>query len=374
MRVRRAVGRTLRDLRSKRQLSLDDIETLTRQAGIRVTRSHLSRVETGLADIALPRFLSLLRALGEPPSHAATVLDALIDPASCGSERLHSEVRRLLQSGDPARAARACRAAYASRRPLTSAVRALWASAESRLGCWSIAERALRESLPHRLDRDAPVLRLAVVSLGAGRTGVAVALARAAGRGSPLSRLVEAACRLSAGEQEEAGRIASRIAIGDVASEQDHDMRGLALCIAAESYRRAGHRRSALRTAERSTELAKKPGALAESLLLHARCLGSLRRPVAGLRLLARARTQARGASIPALLGAVHAEARQLWLLAGDRGAARASARAAQAVLRRHGADRPAPGAPPLHGIFDEIMESADDAAQEVAGTEATVS
>ncbi len=55
-------------MRVRRRLSLDDVEQLTRETGVRVTRSHLSRVETGCADIAVPRLLCLLRVDNDPDS------------------------------------------------------------------------------------------------------------------------------------------------------------------------------------------------------------------------------------------------------------------------------------------------------------------
>ncbi|HNX20504.1 MAG TPA: hypothetical protein PKG80_09580, partial [Acidobacteriota bacterium] len=77
--LRRAVGRALQQVRREGRLSLDDVEQASDAEGMRITRSHLSRVENGQADLALPRFLCLMRAVGEPPGAVVDGLAALFD-------------------------------------------------------------------------------------------------------------------------------------------------------------------------------------------------------------------------------------------------------------------------------------------------------
>jgi len=79
--LRLAVGAALRRLRNQGHFSLDDIQRGTSEHGVRVTRSHLSRVETGQAELSLPRYLALVRVLGEPAGEVTESLAALVDGA-----------------------------------------------------------------------------------------------------------------------------------------------------------------------------------------------------------------------------------------------------------------------------------------------------
>ena len=156
------MGSALRELRLRQQLSLDDVEALTRDGGLRVTRSHLSRVETGSADLALPRFLCLMRALGEPPENVASRLDSLLDGDDVPSEPPASLARPLLQRGDPAAAARILRPSSGVNGTDDSRESArLLARCEVRLGRWRSSARALRRLFAHDDRSEPPLARTA---------------------------------------------------------------------------------------------------------------------------------------------------------------------------------------------------------------------
>lgn len=355
--VRRAMGQALRRLREGWELSLDDIDEASRTHGLRVTRSHLSRVENGEADLALPRFLTLMRAIGEPPGAIAEALDAFLDAREAGGEddpaRRNAEPGAagiaLLEGGDPASAASAFRrdARLAEpHRPLPDRALECWAGAEAALGRWQAAAEVLRTLVarPGRRE-DRTVLRLAVASLGAGQAAIGVPLAASARDGAPLvARLVEA---LGAPDPRE-----PLVATLAFQGEASPELRALADIARSALCRATGQVRPAVRFAQAAVEATREGVLAAEARLALARAQGDARRPTAGLAALDRGRPLARQARIPDLLACCHLEAERLWRLAGNPEAARQALRAGRALRRRTTADPDAPRHWPLHALF----------------------
>ncbi|MBP7147980.1 MAG: helix-turn-helix transcriptional regulator [Acidobacteria bacterium] len=347
--LRRALGGALRRLREQGRFSLDDVQRGTTEQGVRVTRSHLSRVETGQAELSLPRFLALVSALGEPPARVIEDLGALMQaPAPSAVDALR-RARAALDVQDPGAAAALLRAAAAGGADLGAAGVELWAAAEAALGRWSAAAHALADTLQGAADlRPGPILRLAVASIGSGRPGLARWLARAADLDGPRGWLVESAALLAGGPADEAA--------GLVAAEREWREPGehrLALALVAEAHRRACRPRAALQAAEKAAAVPLDGAGAVEAQLALARAHGDLRRARAGLAALNRARPAARRLGCPDLLARCHLEAARLWTLAGDRDAARGAARAARAIRGRCGADRGPATTLPLHGLFE---------------------
>lgn len=344
--LRNAVGHALRRVRESWKLSLDDVEQASGEHGVRITRSHLSRVENGQADLALPRFLALMRAVGEPASGMVESLDALLDPAHDDGDDLESRGRAALAAHDAATAARLLRrAARGSAVPLARAALFDWARAEAALGRWQAAAHAFRLALA-RDARPGPatVLRLAVSALGSAQPGLALALVRGLDAPGGTGALVAAAARLESGDGDEAPP-----------AEAAPPLSWLGLILRSEARRRSGQPRAARTAAEQALAGARTGVVAIEAALAAARADGDMRRPAAGLHALDRARALARATGIPDLLARAHLEAERLHKLNGDRTAARDAGRAARAIARRHQADAAAPRSLPLHGLFLSI-------------------
>ncbi|RMG48176.1 MAG: hypothetical protein D6718_02500 [Acidobacteria bacterium] len=356
--VRIAIGDLLRRMRREERLSLDEVERLTRAVGVRVTRSHLSRVETGQADLALPRFLALMRALGRPRGGAAEAVDALlaavgIVPAPGGEPDPAPEAAADGEP-DPAAVAGALRVEAArgliGRRGASLARRL--AAAEAALGRWRAAERALERALDLAPDSSAPVLflQLAVAAAARGRPLYSAVIAEGAARMLPVTaRLVRAQAEIAAGRP----LAAVESLYGARLPEEAHL---LADTLAAEGYLAAGHPRTAWRIASRDPAAEADPAARAEFLLARARCARGIRRPTAGLRALSKARRLAREARLPELVARIEMEAGRCHRAAGDPGRARASSRTGTAILRRLSADRPLPGG----GAWQSLLRAAE--------------
>lgn len=361
--LRRSFGDVLRRARERWQLSLDDVERTSAALGIRITRSHLSRVENGQSDLALPRFLALMRAVGEPPGALVDALDALMDQQPRVSPATALERgATALRNADPAAAARWLRQAGRPGAALPLAALDLWAAAEAALGRWQAARRVLQQALsgPAGADDDR-LMRLAVTLLAAGQPEIARPLARGIAERAPAgAALLEGACDLA--RLEQAARSAAE-PVPLCATTLPAPLAGLQLVLGSDAYRCRGQLRAAAHAAERAVETAADAIGEVEARLALARAEAAARRPAAGLRTLERARTVARETGLPDLLGRCHAHAEQLHRLEGDLGAARQAAAAARAIARHNASDREVPIALPLHGLFRALGASVERSA-----------
>ena len=115
--VRAAVGRLLRQLRSRRRLSLVQVEQLTTEFGHRIPRSRLSQLERGDVPVTLDDVQVLCRV------HGIGIVDLFLEvlaaappgrfPSEWNADRLFEEARRLYDEGQVLEAAWAFDAAAA---------------------------------------------------------------------------------------------------------------------------------------------------------------------------------------------------------------------------------------------------------------------
>jgi transcriptional regulator with XRE-family HTH domain len=344
--LRRAVGAALRRLRNQGHFSLDDIQRGTSEQGVRVTRSHLSRVETGQAELSLPRYLALVRVLGEPAGEVTESLAALVDGARDPGGPDTDPVGLAMRIADPARAASLFRGAAArGMEELGNEALARWADVEAALGRWTACERALSIALgPAAPGEPRRLLRLAVAHLGAGRPGLAFALGRGSRGDSVAGLALEAAALLEAGRAADAARA--------LESGGETGAGGLCLLLLGEARRRGGQPRAALHALHAALGRGTDELHRAEVRIAEARVLADLHRTGPGLRAAHEARTLARRLGRPELLARTHAEAARLHRLAGEADESRAALRAARVLLGRLGADRRAPQALPLQALW----------------------
>jgi transcriptional regulator with XRE-family HTH domain len=344
--LRRAVGAALRRLRNQGHFSLDDIQRGTSEQGVRVTRSHLSRVETGQAELSLPRYLALVRVLGEPAGEVTESLAALVDGARDPGGPDTDPVGLAMRIADPARAAALFRGAAArGMEELGDEALARWADAEAALGRWTACERALSIALgPATPGEPRRLLRLAVAHLGAGRPGLAFALGRSSRVDSAAGLALEAAALLESGRATDAARA--------LESGGETGAGALCLLLLGEARRRGGQPRAALHALHGALGRGTDDVHRAEVRIAEARVLADLHRTGPGLRAAHEARTLARRLGRPELLARTHAEAARLHRLAGEADESRAALRAARVLLGRLGADRRAPQALPLQALW----------------------
>ena len=348
--LRRAVGRALQQVRREGRLSLDDVEQASDAEGMRITRSHLSRVENGQADIALPRFLCLMRAVGEPPGAVVDGLAALFDSDGDDAPALERRGFEALAAADPNAAARAFRAAArTSAKPLPRPTLEAWAEAEAALGRWSAAVQALQLAIgPLKRAEPSLGLLLAAALLGARQPGLAAALARAAAERAPRpARLIEALALL-AGESDDAREAEATLLASEGA---DGPLANVERLARAEALRRLGRPEEARRLAARAALSADRT-IRAEALLAAARASAELRRSASALRLLAEARTMARDAGAPDLVARSHRAAEEIHRRLGRMEDSARAARAARAMSRRNLADGRAPAELPLASLY----------------------
>ncbi len=350
--LRQAVGAALRRLRNQGQFSLDDVQRGTTEHGVRITRSHLSRVETGQAELSLPRYLALVRVLGEPPGEVTESLAALVDGSGEPGTPGVDPVALALRTSDPARTAALLRGAAArGAEALGGAALARWADAEAALGRWTACERALSIALgPAAPGAPRGLLGLAAAHLGAGRPGLAFALAQAARDGS------RAALALAAAALLEAGRAGDAAAALEAEERAHRD--GLCLLLLGEARRREARLRAALEALRAALACTAGEIARAEVRTAEARVLADLRKTGPGLRAAHEARALARRLARPELLARTHLEAARLHRLAGEADETRAALRAARVLFGRLGADRRAPRALPLQALWSAARES----------------
>ncbi len=349
--LRRTLGRTIRTLRENVHLSLDDIERVTDEIGIRVTRSHLSRVENGQADLALPRFLGLMHALGEPPLPVLERIDAVIrnhgsDPVDLDERAAEAYRRRAWD-----RAASCWRAACAISRGRIPEGESLaaWSTAEAALGRWRNATRLTRSAVSRLPTADSRVLlRASAAALGGDETGSAWAFARAVTPGCAWSRLLEIAAIIAWNRPIEAAERLAR----DEGSLSEGPVRTMAMILASEAFRSGGRLSAALTLAEKASRRAEHAVLQIEADLAWARALAASRRPSAGLRAVGRALRTARPLRLSDLVACAHGLAEELHRLDRAPGRARDAGRACRAVMRRHGSDRQAPRTLPLQSLL----------------------
>ncbi len=356
-RIRQRLGKALRQLRHRGHLTLDEVATSSGQLAVRISRSHLSRVEQGQSDIALSRFLSLMLVLGHPASQVAEELAPIVTTEFQNGPSRCRRPAKLLKKG-PEHATQAFRrAGFGRERRLEPEALTCWGLAESALGRWQIAGRLFARCLPAR-GAVTPAARLTIACIGQDLPGLARVLVSAIEREQLMAgALLRGACLLaSGGDPTAAARVLSSLGTKGAPAA----LRALASGLAAEAFRRARQPKAALAAAETACHEASSPIVRADLLRIHARALGALRRPQAGLRLLSKARALARKNQQTDLLIGVHLEAERLSIRAGQRGEARAFRRAARALLSRTGADRKAPRELPLHGLLAAFGEGTE--------------
>ncbi len=340
--LREAVGRALRGLRLREGLSLDEVDLGSRRAGVRVTRSHLSRVENGQAELSLSRFLALAEVLGTSPEDALRpVCRALLasrdgcpePPRPEPGLSPHHEVRRwrLLAGVAPG--------------TLTRADRLAWADAETRVGRWDGAARVLLEVLDGAPDDGDLLALLAIARAAAGRGAIARALvAGLPARTAPLVGAVVAVTR---------GRPVAGILLSTPAADPGGEaLRGILL---AGHHLGRGRPGAAVRAASAARDAARSTGSpvlRAEADRLLGRARSEAGDGPGAARAFRSAAREARRAAEPGLLLAVHRETALAARRTGDGSAAAAAEASARALVRRQGLP-PGPVPPgPLRGAW----------------------
>lgn len=354
-RMRTVFGTALRQLRQAERLSLDDVQRATAAHGVTVSRSHLSRVETGSADLNLPRFLVLLRALGAPAGTTVESFDGLLDVESSNHDpaAVRQIAEQRLHEGDAGGAARALRAALAEHPDWASpALVALWVGAEVRCARFAAADAVLQrfgtataDRPVERLARSRALLRLAHGDLLWARFWAIAAHHAAPG---PLSTLTLAASDAAAGQIDRA--------LDQVASPavQSWDVRPrlLAGLIAGRCCLGRGQWRAAAQISASCRALAcDDPWLVAELLLLESGVLAASNRPSAAALQLEAARQAARKLASPGFLAHTHWLAVDQLKRAGDLGGSHQAQRSARSLMRRLGTDVSRLPALPLFGL-----------------------
>ena len=277
--LRRAVGRALRGVREKGSFSLDDLARASREEGVNVSRSHLSRVENGEADLSLPRFLVLMRVLGEARDAVLDDLDARLAAGSAPLETLLSEARAFRSQNEHERSVERISAAFVSQpEALDEDDLGCWLRAEAALGRWRSAARVAQLRLSRRglADEGVALMEGAVALLGSGQLRAALAFSRAAlPHGEARARATEGAGLLAldrpaaALERADSTSLGSPLRLGE----------GLALIVASGCYRAIEKPRAAVHAAGCAVEMDLPEPARAEARLALARAEGALRRP-----------------------------------------------------------------------------------------------
>jgi transcriptional regulator with XRE-family HTH domain len=349
--LRRRLGRVLRRMRDQGGATLDEVDRITGAAGVRVTRSHLSRVENGEAELSVSRFLALMGAFGKPVGLAA---EELLSTQSGSREdenpvELARRSAAWLDTGDPAAACHRLRAAFAGRgvAPADAGLLWLWSRAEARLGRWRAAFDATILRLAGPRPHPGLLASAAAAALASGRTGLARALAELVAQAAgEAGALLGAACALADGEPSAAlarldGAVAARPADWD-------------RLLRADAYRRTGHMRSAQRMLAPLSRAGVAPLVAVEALRARARVERDAGKAGQALALADQALPRARRLGIPDLVMRVQRERADLLDARGGRRDASAARRAAGAIARRAGADPSIVGSElPLHGLLE---------------------
>ncbi len=342
--LRIAFGQALRRLRQEGSFSLDDVQHATAAQGLPVTRSHLSRVETGTADLNLPRFLVLLRALGASPSAVTEGLSGLLDGQQVSSDEPPDAAWNALRDGDAARAAEMWRRGAHAITSHDLATLGAWAHCEARLGRWHRADEVLqRITAPDDEIAAQLAVRRCAMLLAGGHPTWAILMARAASE-SPAGRSAIATCALASGD---ADRTLSLVGGADTADWPVH-WRRLAAVLAAGAFRLRGQRRAALQWLTTALEGGSHDWIRAEALLLQASLCSERAHLRTALAAIDASRSIARQLAAPALLARCHDAAAWLSREYGEAREARDAERAAQAVRRRAQAEPPFDASWPL--------------------------
>lgn len=351
--LRVAVGRALRELRRQGCLSLDDVERSTRDAGIRVTRSHLSRVETGQVDIGVPRFISLVRVLGEPPRDAIETLETVISSMNEIAPRSRDSLHSLISKKEWQAAARLLRRSLQRSAPGDRRDdQMLLARCEVALGRWRAAER-IHRGLFRDLDEKhlCEALCSAVTSSAIGVHGMALAFLGAAKRFDPLrTTLLRASCLIRLQRFEEA----ENLLMPERNSPSTRgDLRALWMLLSSEIERLSGRARDAARSGAAAIDHADNPVIRIEAEVMLARAEQTPKRALAALKMLGKSLRRARELGIPDLLARVHdARAVAFRALAAHGDAAKAR-RSARNIRRRAEADREYFEEHPCHALYE---------------------
>lgn len=342
--LRIAFGQALRRLRQEGSFSLDDVQHATASQGLAITRSHLSRVETGNADLNLPRFLVLLRALGASPSAVTEGLCGLLDGQQLLSDPSVDTAWSALRDGDAARAAEVWRRGAHAIPTDDLATLGAWAHCETRLGRWHRADDVLqRITAPSDETAIHLAVRRCAMLLAGGHPTWAGLMARASGE-SPAGRSALATCALAAGDADRTLNIVG----GTDTAEWPLTWRRLAALLTAAAFRLRGQRRAALQWLVAALEGGSLDWVHAEALLLQASLCADRAAARTALAAIDSARSIARGLAAPALLARCHDAAAALSRQYGEAREARDAERAAQAVRRRAQAEAPFESSWPL--------------------------
>lgn len=362
--LRQRIGRVLREMRDQGGATLDEVDRITGQSGVRVTRSHLSRVENGEAELSVSRFLSLMGAFGRPVGAAAEELHGVQSgPAAAEPpEALARRANAHLRDGDPAAACRALRAALGTRTAEADpGLVWLWARAEVRLGRFGAAFGATILRLAGAAPPPGLLTAAAVTGLASGRPGVSRALAGLVAEPEPATAaLLQAAGALAVGDVRSAVNHLEAMAGSREADPGSEWATAAARLLRAEAYRRGRHLRSAQRLLGEAVEAPKgDPLAAVEWLRLRARIeLDRGRRSQASM-LTDQALAKARRLGIPDLLRRVQLERADLLAACGRRKDAAAARRAADGLARRNGSDGDVQAAElPLHLLLELVPVS----------------
>lgn len=363
--ARARLGQELRRMRAESGATLDEAERITRMQGMRVTRSHLSRVENGQADLSVLRFLSLMGAFGKPVGSAAEELLAPVHGAIEDPSELARRASSLLREHSPDLAANLLRAALSPlETPLSPELPLLWGWAEARLGRWRAAFRILVPRIVGRRPDPALLSTSCVAALATGRGGIARSFAWAVRHDQPaFGCLLEAALALADGDP---GRCLSRLDDvaaapsrradrGDTAAFRHPEALALQRVLRGLAYMMSGQDKIAARTLGEHPEPAGLAPAVAAGWRVAqarlARNTGSGKRAVANLEA-ALARIRQHG--LPDYVARLQLERAEVLRDLGRRGPSAAAERAAAAIIRRYGSDREicASGLP-IHGLME---------------------
>jgi tetratricopeptide (TPR) repeat protein len=346
--LRAAFGLALRQLRQSGSFSLDDVQHATAGLGVAVSRSHLSRVETGQADLSLPRYLALMRALGSAPGSMVDRLDGLLDGRQLDAAEAKRAADEALQKGD---LMAACSFFRMSASAIKSDEAALlqWADCEFRQGRWRRADAVLqRIDAAGSLSIESLAVQRTAALLAAGQSFWAGVMVRAAGR-SDLGDAAALCCELAVSNFDQ---ILS--ALPRACPTSQGALRSLIWLVGACAYRRKRQFRAAAQALTTALECAPQDRCVrAEGMLTEAAIAVERGQPRAALPALDSARALAREMQRPELLARCHERAAWVLRVLGEERESREAQRAAHAVRRRTQAEPPAAVDGPIALLFE---------------------
>jgi transcriptional regulator with XRE-family HTH domain len=325
--------------------TLDEVDRITEETGVRVTRSHLSRVENGDAELSISRFLALMGVFGRPVGPAAEQLYG-VQAGARGQEpagEIARRARRWMQDGDPASACRRLRGALAGRgADVEPGLAWLWILAEARLGRFAAAFDAAVLRVEGSHPHPGLLAAASVAALASGRQGLARALAALLAEARPEAGVaLQAAGALAEGDFRRGLAHLEQVAGPGDSSTRTIDTPVERACrlLRVEAYRQGRHLRSAQRLLAPGPRRKADELELVEDLRAEFRIERDRGRSGRAVALLDRALPKARRLGIPALLSRVQRERAEVLEARGARQDAAAARRAAEAIARRSGAD-----------------------------------